>query len=221
MKINLRISLSVLTAALALALGGAIAFAQPGSDERMGPPPHGEAGPPSMEGEGKEARGRDRERRGRRLSGEDLDAAYDIVVRLNPQLAEELQTLREEDPPGFQRALEQRFSRVRFLVELEKRDPAMFELRMSDISLGRQTTLLAKQVREARKADDKDKYEDLRDEIEAKVTEHFDVRQKIREMEIENLKRKLEELEETLDDRDDDRKDLIEQRVIELTGPDW
>ncbi|MEO0514322.1 MAG: hypothetical protein AAF086_03395 [Planctomycetota bacterium] len=209
--------ISLLTLALAMGVGlPALAERGDGPDDGFGPP-EGHGGPPLLDDQGQD----DGKPRGFRFNEQDLDAAQSIVLRVYPELTERLAKLRAEDPRQFKQTLERRFPRVRFLVELQKRDPAMFELRMADIRLDRQTDLLAKQLREARDADDKDRYEDLRDAIEAKVTEHFDIRQSIRAMEIENLKLKLEELEERLDDRDDDRKDLIEQRVDELAGRDW
>jgi len=220
MKINPTRWITLLTFAMALVFSP-LSFAErggkPGGGDGFGP---AEGVPPMFDDEdgGKRDRGR---RANFRMSDQDLDAAHAIVARLYPELAERLNVLRDEDPRQFKQTLERRFPRVRFLVDLEKRDPAMFELRMTDISLDRQTEALALQLREARDADDKDRYEDLREAIKAKVAEHFDVRQQIREMEIEKLKQKLEELEERLDDRDDDRKDLIEQRVNELAGPDW
>lgn len=220
MKIKSTRWITLLTFALVMGVS-TLSFAERGvgtGDDGFGPP-DGVGGAPMLDDED----GRERGRRGGgfRMTDQDLDAAQAIVARLYPELAERFDALRREDPRQFKQTLERRFPRVRFLVELQDRDPAMFELRMADIRLDRQTDALAYELREARNADDKDRYEDLRDAIEAKVTEHFDVRQQIRAMEIEMLKQKLEDLEERLDDRDDDRKDLIEQRVNELAGLDW
>ncbi|MEO1237836.1 MAG: hypothetical protein AAFX76_13700, partial [Planctomycetota bacterium] len=130
----------------------------------------------------------DREhRRGRALTDEQVDAALEIVGRLYPELSERLETLREEDPRKLRQTLQRRFPRVRFLVNLQDRDPAMFELRISDLTLERQTRELAERLRAARDGDDRDAVRTLRDEIEAKVAEHFDVRQSIRQREIELL----------------------------------
>ncbi len=213
--------ISLLTLALAIGVG-LPTLAQRGDspDDGFGPP-EGHGGPPLLDEHSESEDGDSRRRLGLRLDDQDLDAAQSIIAQVYPELAERLAQLRADDPRQFKQTLERRFPRVRFLVELQKRDPAMFELRMADIRLDRQTDLLAQQLRDAREADDKVRYKELRDQIEAKVAEHFDIRQAIRAMEIEHLKLKLEELEERLDERDDDRKDLIEQRVEELAGRDW
>ncbi|MEM9418945.1 MAG: hypothetical protein AAGA25_07855 [Planctomycetota bacterium] len=221
MKINFPRWTALSTLALMLSVVGVMSWAQrgPGGDgEGFGPR---EGGPPMVEGDREGREGRDRDRRGPRMSDEDLEAAYEIVVRLYPKMAEKLEAQREEDPEKFKKTLERSFPRMRFLVQLQKRDPEMFELRIQDISLDQQAKQLVKQLREARKADDKGRYKELYEQLETKVAEQFDVRQQIRAMEIEALKQKLEELEQSLDDRDDDRKDLIEQRINELAGPEW
>lgn len=159
--------------------------------------------------------------RGHRMNDDEIEAAYDIVVQLYPEVADRLEAQRDENPRELRNTLERKFPRVRFLVMLREHDPPMYELRMADIKLDRQTDALAAELREAREADDNGREDELMDRIELTVAEHFDVRQKIRTLEIEKLRQKLEELEQRLDDRDDDRKDLIEQRVQELVGPDW
>ncbi|MEM1447195.1 MAG: hypothetical protein AAGF84_14135 [Planctomycetota bacterium] len=224
MKTHLLRVLTVLTVLLLMGSVASLSWAQRGPDREGadGFGPEDGDGPMLIEdGDRDRDRGREDRRGGWRMSDEDLDAAYNIVVRLYPDLAERLDALRDEDPRRFKQTLERRFPRVRFLVQLQQRDPEMFDLRMADISLDQQTDALAKQLRDARAADDEDRYDELRDQIEAKVTQHFDVRQQIRAREIEMLKARLEELEQDLDDRDDDRKDLIELRVNELAGSDW
>ncbi|MEM9915205.1 MAG: hypothetical protein AAF911_09595 [Planctomycetota bacterium] len=224
MKTHLPRVLTALTVLLLMGSFANLSWAQRGPDREGagGFGPEDGDGPMLIEDSDRDRdRGRDDRRVGGRMSDEEVDAAYRIVVQLYPDLAERLDALRDEDPRRFKQTLERRFPRVRFLVQLQQRDPEMFDLRMADISLDQQTDALAKQLRDARAADDEDRYDELRDQIEAKVTEHFDVRQQIRAREIEMLKARLEELEQDLDDRDDDRKDLIEVRVNELAGSDW
>lgn len=211
----------IATLALLFLLGGATLQLQAQPHER---PDHGNDalgehpdGPPLFD----EGDAGPRDGRGYRMNDQEIETAYDIVVQLYPELAERLEAQREQDPRQLRNTLERQFPRVRFLVRLQERDPEMFDLRMADIKLDRQTQALASQLRQARENDDDTREDELVDMIETKVAEHFDVRQQIRASEIEKLKQKLEELEERLDDRDDDRKDLIEQRVEELIGSDW
>jgi len=156
-----------------------------------------------------------------RMSEDEVESALDVVVALYPELADRLNQLKEDDPERLRQTLERRFPRVRFLLVLKQRDPAMYELRLDDIALERQTKALGKKIRQARADDDKDAYKKYREQLEELAAKHFDIRQAIRESEIEMLKGKIEDLEKRLDDRADDRKDLIEQRVEQVAGNDW
>jgi len=163
------------------------------------------------------------ERPGRRppMTDPEIEAARQIIAQLYPELAVRMDTLHAENPAKLRRTIERRFPRVRFLVKLQKRQPALFALRMDDIRLGRETFALAKQVQQAHLNDDKEAYKDLYATLEEKLAAHFDVKQRVRQAELDLLRRRVEQLEEDLDDRDDDRDDLIEQRINELVGPKW
>lgn len=165
--------------------------------------------------------GDDRPGRHHPMTDQDVDAARQIIAQLYPELAERMDALYNEDPEKLRRTIEKRFSRVRFLVKLQERDPAMFELRIDDIRLGQATYVLAKQIKQAHLDDDKDAYKTLYAELEKKLEAHFNVKQKVRQAELVFLRRRVEQLEEDLDDRDDDRDDLIEQRLNELVGAEW
>ena len=163
------------------------------------------------------------DRRGRRqpMTDAEVESARQIIAELYPELAARMDALYEESPDKLRRTIEKRFSRVRFLVKLQERNPAMFELRMSDIRLGRETHALAQRVKQAHLDDDKKTYKALYAELEDKLAAHFDVKQRVRQAELDLLRQRVEELEADLEDRDDERDDLIEQRLNELVGPEW
>lgn len=115
---------------------------------------------------------------------------------------------------------------LRSLAMEKKRDPELYALRISDMKLKRETHVLAQALREARESkQDKDVIESLEDQIEEKVTVHFDVRQELQELDLKRLEERIELLSEQLEEREDARDDLIKQRVEELTqrkrGASW
>ncbi|MEL7089328.1 MAG: hypothetical protein AAGL98_12960, partial [Planctomycetota bacterium] len=126
------------------------------------------------------------ERPGRRppMTDPEIQAARQIIARLYPELALRMDTLHAENPQKLRRTIERRFPRVRFLVKLQKRQPALFALRMDDIRLGRETFALAKQVQQAHLNDDKEAYKDLYATLEEKLAAHFDVKQRVRQAEL-------------------------------------
>lgn len=216
--------LALLFLAAALLVPGSVGLAGADDDRRPdGPPPHEHDRDfdELRKSEGDSDDRSDDRRRRSRMSDEQIESARQIVQRLYPEMTEQLEQLHAEDPAELRRTIERRFPRVRYLVKLQEKDPEMFELRMADITLGRQIETLAEQVRQAHLDDDKDAYKARREQLEDKVADHFDARQAIRELEIQMLERRVEELKDRLDEHDDDRDDLIERRVEELTGPEW
>lgn len=152
------------------------------------------------------------------LSDEQAEAALEVIELIYPESAEQMRANWKEDPDQVKRMLDRRFPRVRYMLSLKERNPEMYELRIADITLTRQSEQLVRQMREAKKADDEKAFDDHRDALEDVIEEHFDVRQEIREIELEWLRERLERMEEEVDDRARDKRDLIEQRLLELAG---
>ncbi|MEM6459329.1 MAG: hypothetical protein AAF710_08070 [Planctomycetota bacterium] len=200
------------------AMGGAVLLCllfavTPASAER-GP---GDSSPGVSDGPSDE-RPRDRGPRDRRWTDAEAEAAREVIATLYPELAERLDKLRDEDPRAYRDALERRFPRVRFLVRLRERDPEMYALRVEDITLARRVESLGKAYRAAEADGDDMKSLAIKDDLEDAAAAHFDVRQTIRRIEIDRLRARLEAMEQQLEEQDDDRDDLIERRVDELTG---
>ncbi len=159
-------------------------------------------------------------RRGGRRPMTEAEAreAYAVIEELRPDLIDHVHQLREGDHRRFGELIDRRFPAVRYLVDLKRDDPAVYDLRIRDLRLTRETRDLARRVRDANGADREDDADDLTEELEERVAEHFDVRQSLRERELERLRERLEAMEEELDERSDDRGDLIEERVDALVG---
>lgn len=161
----------------------------------------------------------------RPLSPKDLDQAIEILARIHPEMVKDLQRRRETDARGVARAIQRRFPRIRSLLEMQRYDPAMFELRIEDLSLGRASRSVARKLHAVLKGKGQDEAEPLRDEVVEIVTRHFEVRQQIREHELTRLERRIGELREQLAVRAESRQELIDQRLGELAGesaePQW
>jgi hypothetical protein len=196
-------------------------FAQEGrGDDRRGEP----------RAEASERRERGPERgpeRVRPMSPEHVSAAIEVLRRIDPEAAERLAREAEERPQHVAAELRRRFPRVEWFLRLKEYDPPMFELRVEDMRLGHQTSRLARRLREAERtrdaADDPRDPDDartLRAELRKQLREHFEVRQQIRRRELEDLQRRIERMQADLEQRADDRADLIEQRMRQLTSDD-
>lgn len=102
------------------------------------------------------------------------------------------------------------------LEALRQRDPKMADLVEKDIKLERASMELAEQFRRA----GPDRQEEIRRELTELVTQHFDVRQQRRELEIERFKEQLERLQASLKRRAESKETVIRQRVAQLLGED-
>ena len=95
-------------------------------------------------------------------------------------------------------------------------DPELFKAMQDDFDLERQSRDLADQYRRARK-DDQAKIKEKLVEI---VNKHFEVRQQLRNLEVKRLEEQLKQLRDKIDQRTKNRKEIVDKRIIELTGAD-
>ena len=98
---------------------------------------------------------------------------------------------------------------------MERDDPEMYALLMEDQKLERETQELAQKYRQA-KAEDREK---LKTELGVKVTQHFESRQKRRELQLTRMEDELRRLREAIATRNQTRDEVIKKRLGELVGP--
>lgn len=174
------------------------------------PPPHpGEFGEHGRHG----GKGKDW---GRPLTPEEVDLALRTMREIDPAHADEFDRMREQDPERVPRELRERFPRIREFLALHRYDRPMFDLRVQDLKLARESRDLSKRINDARDADADGRADAMEDELATLVERHFDVRQQIRQRELERLEARIAELREQLDERADDKSDLIEAHVERL-----
>jgi hypothetical protein len=148
-----------------------------------------------------------------------------VVRDIDPALADQLEALNSTRPRAIFSVLRRQFPTVMRLALLKDEDPQLYQLRVRDLQLTRHSDELAEQYREAKRRDDKQAADDIADQLEPIVEEHFDVRQQARQREVQKLEERLEQLKDALDERDDNKRDLIKQRLAELldnrSGRGW
>jgi DNA repair exonuclease SbcCD ATPase subunit len=181
---------------------------QPMADERRGPWRR-PAGPPHVEP----------------LDEAQTEALLDFLREYNPQMAERFTDAMKHNPERVRRALAMVYPRYRELMELREENPELYELRREDLLLARESRELVRELQQVRRADGEAEAERIRERLRDVVTRHFEVRQALRERELEQLERRLEALRDELEQRREERDELIEQRLEELTGrpelPRW
>ncbi|MCK4873211.1 MAG: hypothetical protein KAS72_10840 [Phycisphaerales bacterium] len=146
------------------------------------------------------------------LSDEQRGALHDLAKHFSPHLTQQLDDLREENPQRYERVLDRNMPRLLEMMELRSRDQEMFDLKLRDSKLAYRSMQLARAFQLAEQADDDARLEELEDQLTAVLSEHFDVRQKIREHELEMIAVRVRDLEEELTDRAQHREELIGER---------
>ncbi len=113
-------------------------------------------------------------------------------------------------PPGFAPRGREDFESLRTT------DPELFKAVQEDRDLERQTRDQADQYRRA----NKDEQAKIKEKLVEIVNKHFEVRQQLRSLEVKHIEQQLKQLRDRIDQRTKNRKEIVDKRIIELTGAD-
>lgn len=171
-------------------------------------------------GMGTEGRGgRDRTPLDRPMTDEDRAAVREFLKVAQPRLFEMLQRFEREDPAEAQRKLAEAFPRVRPLIELRSTDPALFELRMKDLRLGREAMEAARWLADQEgssgdisDADRAARQQPLREALAAQ----FDARTEIMRHDLEMQTRRHDEAKRELANRASGRDEAVDSMMTRL-----
>lgn len=97
---------------------------------------------------------------------------------------------------------------------LEQDDPEMYALLKADHEMERKTLEISNQLRQL----PRDQRVKLKEELTTLLNEHFDVRQKRRELQIKRMEEELKKLRDGITKRSESRKEIVGKRLNELTG---
>ena len=153
---------------------------------------------------------------------DDINRVMQFFKDTQPDLYEKAQTLRETDPANFDNLVRGAVRTVDRLEKLREKNPELFQLNMSDLKLKYESKRLAYQLKEpGLSAADR---EHATAEANKVVAQHFEVRQKLRQAQIDELKNQLNQLEARLQSDEKVKDTLIQkhiQKLMENPGADW
>ncbi len=117
---------------------------------------------------------------------EEIARVMEFFRVTQPDVYEQAKVLQGTDPERFEKLVRPTIYTVNKLEEMKKRSPKLFELTMKDLELNYRSLRLSRQLKRADLPPaDRDK---LTTELTTIVSSQFDIRQQIRQEEIENLK---------------------------------
>lgn len=145
---------------------------------------------------------------------EDIARVMDFFKATQPDLYQEAQVLKASDPDKFAKLIHGAIGMVNKLEDMRKKSPKLFDLKMKDLELAGKSVAIAKELKRT------DLLPAERDQLTHQlsdiVAKQFDITQKYRQQEIDDLKDKLSGLQSQLEDRAKDKDDLIKKRVDDL-----
>lgn len=183
---------------------------------REGPPSHGRFGRDGVRREGPMGL-MDPQRR-----EEMRENILAVVSDIDPDRAERLERLLEHRPEMALGLLREHLPHLLRLVHLREQNPDMYEIRIHDINLARESEELADHLHELREEDqpNENQVNEVRTRLRDLVIEHFEVRQHAREHELHQLEQRIDELRQQLEARSEAREKLIQRRLRDLLGED-
>ena len=144
--------------------------------------------------------------------------AMQIIEDIDAALAEEIRQVHARDAARTWEMLQPHMRTIQRMQLIRSRDPSGYELRIRDIRLARRATALADELAQARHARDRERAAELEKKLRELVGEHFDLRQRIRRHEVEQFEKRIEQLKQGIETRQEQRDTIIQQKLRELLG---
>ena len=150
------------------------------------------------------------------LDGEDIREVLEVLEEANPQMAHRLEDLREQDEAEFRQAVAEVASsrRIRWLMMQKRFDPKGFKLRANEFRLQHRMDHVKDRLGAAEP--NSEEAERLKGDLRALLSEAFEVRQKLREHELERLERRIDHLRSELEEKRRRKEKLLDRRFEEI-----
>ena len=174
-------------------------------------------------GERAELERRERGERERARTPEFFDPdLLQFASREMPAAAEEIEVLMRTREDWAREELEEWRSYLREMMELRETNPDLYEMEKQLMALDRDAEHLGDRIAEMPKGEEREKA--MKSLVEV-LKQAFEIKEKMRERDIEILEQELKEQKDALKARRKNRDEIIERRRQELTGEaeilDW
>ncbi|HTV48244.1 MAG TPA: hypothetical protein VMG59_07355 [Phycisphaerae bacterium] len=157
------------------------------------------------------------------LTAAQIDQIMSFLKASQPETYHKAMELKRSDPNKFTALINKAAPSFIQLEELQRSDPVLFKLTLQDLAYTHRSFQLANELRQPGLAPEDQ--QNLKQQLIRVVTEQFDLRQQIRQHELDQLTTKINDLKVQLDQREKQRESIIQQRVDDLIGnppsADW
>lgn len=150
------------------------------------------------------------------LSARQIGQIMNFLKTTEPDVYDKAEILRRSDPRQFQTLIAEAAPNFARLEQLRRTDPKLLHLTIMDLADTHESFRLAGELRQPGLPPSAAQL--LRARLKQVVTAQFDLRQKIRLHELNQLVKKINELKAQLKHRETQRRDIINRRVAQLIG---
>ena len=169
---------------------------------------------------GNRVRGLARMQGGRSMRGpmrpEYVLEVIEVVNDIDPTWGQSLKTLNEEDPEEASRKIMQHGMRLRGLVLIRKRNPALYDMKVKEFKCARELRTGARAYNLAMSEGRVEEAGSLETELRALVKKSMDLELQSRAMELAALDRALQELKSRLQLEISTQQERLEERLREV-----
>jgi hypothetical protein len=145
---------------------------------------------------------------------DDIDRVMEFFRLTQPDVFDQAQALRGSNPARFDRLIMGALPTVNRLEALRRKSQQLFDLSIQDLQLGYQSLRIAQRLKRTDLSDaDRAK---LTEQLKAVVAAEFVVQQQIRQLEINDLQQKVQDLDSQVKGREMDQQNIIQKRVQDL-----
>ncbi len=138
---------------------------------------------------------------------EQVKPMLEALKEAHPLLYRRLIHARERSPEHYRRGLAMAWRWYRRWSEMPE------NVRDESLRIQRLTVRIVRLTVDYRRAEDDDRRRELREEIEKLAGQRFDAEQKLAELRLAEMERKLDEMRERLERRENERDEVIERNV--------
>lgn len=149
-----------------------------------------------------------------KVTPEQEQEALQFAQEFDPPLAEHLSELKIERPDRYKREIGRLLKEKMRLERLQRKDPERYEQVFKIHSMEAKSKALGRRYREA---DEAEKAK-IKTQLQSLLGELFDLRNLDREEEVSRLEKRLDELRRSLAMREKNKEQIIERRLLQLTG---
>ncbi len=156
---------------------------------------------------------------GSNLTTEQMNDAIAILHEFDPERAQRLEERLHDNPRLARAAIAPILPKLTSINYLKTHNPELYKLRLEDFKMNSSEQELAAAYHQAIQKNDTEKSTQLMTKLQAKVTEHFNLRQTMQEREVEMRETKIYDLRQQIEAGKTAQQQLIADHIAELTVP--